>query len=100
MPSRTFSSISQDVSSPKDTFHRLIEELSNALGPSSGLDSEEIDPTDLEKLMEAYVSKKSEWRQYALGDSSRAYTRNLVDKGNGKSNLVRIRHCQLKRCGS
>ena len=91
MPSRIESTV-RDVDSPNDSpdaFHRLVEDLSKVLGPSSGLDSAEIDPANLEKLMEEYVSKKNEWRQYALGDSTRTYTRNLVDRGNGKSNLVR-----------
>ena len=34
------------------------------------------------------MSNSDEWSQYALGDSSKTYTRNLVDEGNGKSNLV------------
>ena len=92
MPSRIYESTNQDVSSSKDlpdAFHRLVEELSSVLGPSSGIDSEDVDAPSLEQLMDAYVSKKSEWRQYALADPTRAYTRNLVDRGNGKSNLVR-----------
>lgn len=71
-----------------DAFHRLVEDLSNILGPSSGLNSADVDPEDLRNLMTAYVSEKSEWVRYALGDPSRTYTRNLVDRGNGKSNLV------------
>ncbi|PGH17338.1 cysteine dioxygenase [Helicocarpus griseus UAMH5409] len=73
---------------PDDAFHRLVEDLSAALGPSSGLDSDDVDPLDIQKLMEGYTSKESEWERYALGDGSRAYTRNLVDEGNGKSNLL------------
>jgi cysteine dioxygenase len=76
-------------STPLDGFHRLVQNLSDALGPSSGLDSDDVDPMDIQKLMEDYVSNEDEWRQYALADLSRAYTRNLVDEGNGKSNLVR-----------
>ncbi|OJJ47650.1 hypothetical protein ASPZODRAFT_158574 [Penicilliopsis zonata CBS 506.65] len=53
---------------PDDAFLRLVQDLSLALGPSSGLDSEGGAP-------------------YALRDANRAYTRNLVDEGNGKSNL-------------
>ena len=74
-----------------DAFYRLVEDLSNILGPSSGLDSAEVDPEDLQNLMAAYVSRKSEWVRYALGDPSRTYTRNLVDRGNGKSNLVSVK---------
>ncbi|KAI9870620.1 MAG: Cysteine dioxygenase, partial [Pleopsidium flavum] len=76
--------------SPKasDSFHQLIQKLSAILGPSSGLDSADVNPLDLQKLMEAYISSSSEWSKYAWSDLSRAYTRNLVDRGNGKSNLL------------
>ena len=81
--------IQEQVSAASEnTFHKLIHNLSNVLGPSSGLDSEDVDPLDLQRLMESYVSQDSEWEQYALADTSRHYTRNLVDEGNGKSNLV------------
>lgn len=69
-------------------FKQLVEELSAALGPSSGLDSDDVDPINIQLLMERYVSDEREWGPYALGDSSRGYTRNLIDEGNGKSNLV------------
>ena len=72
-----------------DAFHQLVQDLSDVLGPSSGLDSEDVDPRVIQHLMEEYVSKKSEWEAYALKDPSRTFTRNLVDRGNGKSNLVR-----------
>jgi cysteine dioxygenase len=74
-----------------DGFHQLVRDLSNVLGSSSGIDSADVDPKDLQTLMEEYNSNKLEWIKYAFGDKSRAYTRNLVDKGNGKSNLVRDR---------
>jgi cysteine dioxygenase len=35
-------------------------------------------------LMESYSSNADDWEQYAMFDHSRAYTRNLVDDGNGK----------------
>ncbi len=75
-------------SSRADGFYALTQDLSRALGPASGLDSTHVDPLDIQRLMEGYASKPSEWRKYALTDLSRCYTRNLVDKGNGKSNLV------------
>ncbi|KAL1961336.1 hypothetical protein VTO42DRAFT_64 [Malbranchea cinnamomea] len=71
-----------------DAFHQLVQDLSDALGPSSGLDSEDVDPMDIQRLMEGYTSNQDEWAPYALADPSRAYTRNLVDEGNGKSNLL------------
>ena len=72
-----------------DQFHRLVTDLSRTLGPSSGLNSSDVDVTALQQLMEDYTSKESDWTKYALSDYSRGYTRNLVDEGNGKSNLVR-----------
>lgn len=73
---------------PSDDFHQLVRALSDVLGPSSGIDSVEVDENDLIRLMEAYSSQESHWREYAHADPSRNYTRNLVDEGNGKSNLL------------
>lgn len=79
----------QNPTPPPDTaFEKLVHDLSAALGPSSGLDSDDVDPLDIQRLMEDYASNSEEWAQYALGDISRPYTRNLIDEGNGKSNLV------------
>ena len=70
------------------TFEQLVEDLSAALGPTSGLDSDDVDPMSIQLLMERYVSNQTEWGSYARGDPSRGYTKNLIDEGNGKSNLV------------
>lgn len=70
-----------------DQFHKLVADLSRVLGPSSGLDSEDVVP-ELEQLMGNYISDEADWSKYAFPDLSRGYTRNLVDEGNGKSNLV------------
>ena len=72
-----------------DRFDMLVEDLKDILGPSSGITSEDVDVGDLMHAMEQYTSNDSEWCPYAMADSSRGYTRNLVDEGNGKSNLVR-----------
>jgi len=71
-----------------DAFQRLVHDLSATLGPSSGLDSDDVDPINIQRLMEYYESNAAEWSKYALGDPSRKYTRNLVDEGNGESNLL------------
>lgn len=71
-----------------DDFHKLVADLSTILGPSSGLDSEDVDVQKLHQLMEEYTSSEHDWRRYAFSDFSRGYTRNLIDEGNGKSNLV------------
>lgn len=77
---------------PQDDFHKLVAELSTILGPSSGLDSEDVEVQKLQRLMEEYTSNEADWGRYAFSDCSRGYTRNLVDEGNGKSNLVRELH--------
>lgn len=77
-----------DVPDAPDGFHRLVKALSDVLGPSSGIDSADVDENDLISLMKAYVSDEAHWHQYAFADPSRNYTRNLVDEGNGKSNLL------------
>ncbi|CAK4032330.1 related to Cysteine dioxygenase [Lecanosticta acicola] len=73
---------------PLDAFHKLVEDINCILGPSNGIDSDNVDVEELKKLMLAYQSNEQDWSKYAFGDSSRAYTRNLVDRGNGKSNLL------------
>jgi len=75
----------QDIS---NDFQQLVCDLSDILGPSSGLDSADVDPNRIVELMKSYDSVLSDWQKYALADVSRPYTRNLVDKGNGKSNLM------------
>ncbi|KOS18378.1 Cysteine dioxygenase [Escovopsis weberi] len=69
-------------------FDQLVQDLKDALGPSSGLTSEDVDVEALTRLMEEYDSADRNWSKYAFGDATRGYTRNLVDEGNGKSNLL------------
>lgn len=71
-----------------DKFEQLVQAMKKALGPSSGLTSDDVDVDLLSDLMRSYDSNPMEWGKYAFGDASRGYTRNLVDEGNGKSNLV------------
>ncbi|CAG9937195.1 unnamed protein product [Clonostachys rosea f. rosea IK726] len=73
---------------PTDRFDRLVLALKKALGPSSGLTSDDVDVDFLHLLMEDYDGTDGRWARYAFGDGSRGYTRNLVDEGNGKSNLL------------
>lgn len=72
-----------------DLFHGLVQDIKDILGPSSGINSADVDDKELRSVMEEYLSNENEWQKYAHADGSRPYTRNLVDKGNGKSNLVR-----------
>ncbi|KAK6081092.1 cysteine dioxygenase type I [Seiridium cupressi] len=69
-------------------FEQLVGVLRDALGESSGLTSDDVDVDVLSDSMARYISNDAEWAKYALPDASRGYTRNLVDEGNGKSNLL------------
>lgn len=73
---------------PLDAFHNLVQDMNTILGPSSGINSADVDVEELKKLMSAYESNEEDWLMYAFADPSRGYTRNLVDRGNGKANLV------------
>ena len=59
----------------------LISHLHDALS------GDEADVDHIIHLMESYTSNASDWRKYAHLDSFK-YTRNLVDDGNGKFNLM------------
>jgi len=72
---------------PKD-LQELIARIHYVLGSDGGLDSDHIDPNHIIGLMERYSSNADDWSQYAMFDHSRAYTRNLIDDGNGKFNLM------------
>ncbi|KAI9806367.1 MAG: hypothetical protein M1825_006482 [Sarcosagium campestre] len=77
--------------SPADyplTFPTLISSLSRVLGPSSGLTSSDVDLAELTALMQSYDSNPVDWASYSISDPSRGYTRNMVDRGNGKSNVL------------
>jgi len=91
---------SAPVSRAQDEFQRLVADLSDILGPVGGINTEDINASLLLQRMEKYISREGEWHQYAFGDSSQAYTRNLVDKGNANSNLVSVKHGRvLSRLG-
>ncbi|KAF9895385.1 hypothetical protein FE257_000290 [Aspergillus nanangensis] len=88
LKSGTSPASSDSEASPSNAFEELVQDLSAALGPSSGLDSDDVNPLDIQRLMEQYSSNPDEWLPFAMGDSNKAYTRNLIDEGNGKSNLL------------
>jgi cysteine dioxygenase len=84
----------------RDNFHLLVQEINKVLGPSNGIDSEDVDENELQELMKAYVSDESEWEKYFFPSETIPYTRNVVDKGNGKSNLVQSPIPQVDRHGT
>uniref|UniRef100_A0AAY4DQD3 Cysteine dioxygenase n=1 Tax=Denticeps clupeoides TaxID=299321 RepID=A0AAY4DQD3_9TELE len=50
-------------------------------------EGDEINVEEVQNIMESYESNPQEWVKYAKFDQYR-YTRNLVDEGNGKFNLM------------
>lgn len=64
----------------------LVQLLHHELG-SYGLDSEKIDVQRIQSIMEAYDSNEKDWESFAMFDECK-YTRNLIDDGNGKFNLM------------
>ncbi|KAG0339687.1 Cysteine dioxygenase [Podila humilis] len=70
---------------PKD-LDDLVRLLHIELG-TNGLACAGVDVERVKTLMSNYISNKTDWEKYALFDKSR-YTRNLVDDGNGKFNLM------------
>ncbi|TKA68589.1 hypothetical protein B0A55_08384, partial [Friedmanniomyces simplex] len=73
---------------PLDSFHALVNSINDILGPCNGIDSAGVDVEELKSVMRAFEGPDEEWQKYAFADYGRAYTRNLVDRGNGKSNLL------------
>ena len=71
-------------------FDDLVQALKDVLGPSSGLDSKDVDLNSIMDLMREYDAKENGWVSFAMADADLPYTRNLVDEGNGKSNLVSL----------
>ncbi|KAM4576711.1 cysteine dioxygenase type 1 [Odontesthes bonariensis] len=64
-----------------ETLDELIEILHKIF------ESDNINVEEVQNIMEAYESKPHEWEKFAKFDPFR-YTRNLVDLGNGKFNLM------------
>lgn len=64
------------------------ENLQDLIAGLHELFSEDVVDVDLlQKWMESYPGNKSDWRKFEKIDKYR-YTRNLVDEGNGKFNLM------------
>ncbi|XP_065661120.1 cysteine dioxygenase type 1 isoform X2 [Hydra vulgaris] len=63
------------------TLTKLIEKLNELF------DHEKVNVDEVQDAMETYQSNLPEWKKYAHFDDYR-YTRNLVDSGNGKFNLI------------
>lgn len=66
---------------PPKNLDELIEELHKVF------DSDHVNVEYVTELMASYKSNPKDWKKFAIFDLHR-YTRNLVDAGNGKFNLM------------
>ena len=71
-----------------DAFQQLVQGLSCYLASSPSSAFKDINHRLIIKAMENYTSQSSEWDKYAHKNEKQSFTRNLVDPGNGKHNLV------------
>lgn len=69
-------------------FEELRDKIRTCLGKDAGIDTSDEHLEELIQSMKCYDSDEVEWERFALGDPSRAYTRNLVDECNGNANLL------------
>ena len=72
-----------------EDFHHLVATIRSKLGPNDGITASQSITAELEHLMEQYPANDLSWKPFAFGDHNLAFTRNLVDRGNGNFNLVR-----------
>lgn len=70
----------KSIIAPK-TLNDLIAQLHQVFAEDS------VNIEYVQTLMEMYASNRKEWKKFAKFDTHR-YTRNLVDEGNGKFNLM------------
>lgn len=72
-----------------DNFHTLVQELSGYLDTARSLAFSEIcDPNAVIRRMKEYRSDRVEWGKYAHEDGNQCFTRNMVERGLGKSNIL------------
>lgn len=73
-----------------DGFQSLVQELSGYMDTAQSLAFSEIcDPNAVIQRMEEYRSERLDWAKYAHGDGGLCFTRNMVERGAGKCNIVR-----------
>ncbi|KAJ1836766.1 hypothetical protein LPJ63_000086 [Coemansia sp. RSA 2711] len=72
---------------PVKTMQDLVSSLNSVMG-DGGLGDDQRVVCQVKQLMRSYVSQSHDWAQYAVYQEGTRYTRNLVDDGNGKYNLL------------
>ncbi|KAJ3218730.1 Cysteine dioxygenase [Dinochytrium kinnereticum] len=85
--STTSTSTSSSSPPTPKTLDDLIKALHAEMSDKGIHEMDKVNVDRVKALMESYVSNPAEWSKYAHWDP-RKYTRNLVDDGNGKFNLM------------
>ncbi|KAL8656642.1 MAG: hypothetical protein Q9226_002598 [Calogaya cf. arnoldii] len=73
---------------PRSRFRQLINDIRFQLGSDNSLISSDNHRRLLQRRFETYKSEEPGWEEYAFPDFTQTFTRNLVDRGNGKYNLL------------
>ncbi|KAG6358552.1 hypothetical protein INS49_012069 [Diaporthe citri] len=81
------------TSQDETPFDKLVASLAETLSTSSGLTLDDVNVASLMRSMKLYNSQECDWAKYAFGNNAVDYTRNLIDEGNGKSNLLVLVWC-------
>ncbi|KAJ2081650.1 hypothetical protein H4R24_002174 [Coemansia sp. RSA 988] len=79
--------LQEPVSKQPANMQELISSLNTVMG-DKGLGEDFETVRRVKQLMRGYVSKSQDWEKYAFYQDGARYTRNLVDDGNGKYNLL------------
>ena len=69
-------------------FDTLVRDLKMMLDNSEKTQFCDINPVPLIARLSSYSSERREWSKYAYGNKELCFTRNLVDSGNSKYNVV------------
>ncbi|KAJ2541521.1 hypothetical protein GGF49_003593 [Coemansia sp. RSA 1853] len=88
-PSTTSATPVQDPHPSIHTMSDLIASLNTCMG-DTGLGDNPHTVRRVRQLMHSYSGSPSDWSQYAVYKDGTRYTRNLVDDGNGKYNLLML----------
>ncbi|KAJ2154804.1 hypothetical protein J3F82_000873 [Coemansia sp. RSA 637] len=88
-PSTTRATFVQDPCPSIHTMSDLIAQLNTCMG-DTGLGTDPHTVRLVRQLMHSYTGTNSDWSQYAIYKPGTRYTRNLVDDGNGKYNLLML----------
>lgn len=82
---------------PRDQFQKLLKDIRIVLGRDNGITASDSVRLTLQNLLEEYESDEVAWQYSAFRDPAMTFTRNLVDRGNGNYNLVRIRPISMTK---